>query len=70
MPSCDLKKLTLEAVTVLKNEFVKQADRYAYFQGPSTDKQACMRFILVLFDKIKSNVNRAFQDGDRSCFLH
>lgn len=39
IPSWDLKKLTLEAVTDLKIEFVKQADHYAYYQGPTTDKQ-------------------------------
>ncbi|AEW03392.1 hypothetical protein Niako_7175 [Niastella koreensis GR20-10] len=37
--SWDLKNLTLETVTDLKNEFVKQADHYAYYQGPSKCKQ-------------------------------
>ena len=39
IPFLDLKNLTLQAVTDLKNEMVKQAEHWAYYQGPSTDKQ-------------------------------
>jgi hypothetical protein len=56
--SRDLKKLVLETVTDLKNEFVKQADRYAYYQGPSK----CERIISERFHSLKYEVADKISD--------
>lgn len=36
----DLKNLVLETVEDLRNEIIAQAEHWAYYQGPGTDKQS------------------------------
>jgi hypothetical protein len=64
IPFWDLKKLTLEAITDLKNEFVKQADHYAYYQGPTKGKQIISERFHVLKYEVADKITGFLQSKE------